>query len=223
MPPVSVLLFSLISFDSCDFCIHVKAGFSHWRWLKWSSFKTIEQLPLVAVASCCSVKSFTTALHRQQKHPRLSATEIFHDFLWLNLQMADICVLCVSVRLSVAQVFYWSHLSYVWVWSLLLVHCANFWKWFVVPGVLFLLEKIVGIAVSRMGGLYIVEVNLLPSKVSPLIILPHISSLRQQQAGLMSCFSTTPDSKSEATWSRDEDLVTDWSTSFGGWFQFLFS
>lgn len=61
--------------------------------------------------------------------------------------------------------FYWSHLSYVWVWILLIIHCANFWKWFVVPGLVFLLEKIVGIAVSRMGGLYIVEVNLLPSKV----------------------------------------------------------
>uniref|UniRef100_A0A3Q2Y2I2 NADPH oxidase 5 n=1 Tax=Hippocampus comes TaxID=109280 RepID=A0A3Q2Y2I2_HIPCM len=68
------------------------------------------------------------------------------------------------------EVFYWSHLSYVWVWSLLMVHCANFWKWFVVPGLLFLLEKIIGIAVSRMGGLYIVEVNLLPSKVTHLVI-----------------------------------------------------
>lgn len=66
---------------------------------------------------------------------------------------------------SVLQVFYWSHLSYVWVWILLVIHCANFWKWFVVPGLVFVLEKIVGIAVSRMGGLYIVEVNLLPSKV----------------------------------------------------------
>lgn len=63
------------------------------------------------------------------------------------------------------QVFYWSHLSYIWVWALLVVHCANFWKWFVVPGVVFLIEKVVGIAVSRIGGLYIVEVNLLPSKV----------------------------------------------------------
>lgn len=72
-----------------------------------------------------------------------------------------------TVGLSVHQVFYWSHLSYVWVWSLLMVHCANFWKWFVVPGFVFLLEKIIGIAASRMGGLYIVEVNLLPSKVGP--------------------------------------------------------
>ncbi|KAF7658706.1 hypothetical protein LDENG_00008480, partial [Lucifuga dentata] len=82
-------------------------------------------------------------------------------------------VLCSSTfvrRSGHFEVFYWSHLSYVWVWSLLIVHCANFWKWFLVPGLVFLLEKIVGIAVSRMGGLYIVEVNLLPSKVTHLVI-----------------------------------------------------
>ncbi|XP_023277002.1 NADPH oxidase 5-like [Seriola lalandi dorsalis] len=75
-----------------------------------------------------------------------------------------------QVEVDQVEVFYWSHLSYVWLWSLLMVHCANFWKWFVVPGLVFLLEKIVGIAVSRMGGLYIVEVNLLPSKVTHLVI-----------------------------------------------------
>uniref|UniRef100_A0A3Q3EH24 NADPH oxidase, EF-hand calcium binding domain 5 n=1 Tax=Labrus bergylta TaxID=56723 RepID=A0A3Q3EH24_9LABR len=82
-------------------------------------------------------------------------------------------VLCSSTfvrRSGHFEVFYWSHLSYVLVWSVLLVHCANFWKWFVVPGLLFLLEKIIGIAVSRIGGLYIVEVNLLPSKVTHLVI-----------------------------------------------------
>ncbi|KAL4613406.1 NADPH oxidase 5 [Arapaima gigas] len=68
------------------------------------------------------------------------------------------------------EVFYWSHLSYIWVWVLLVLHCANFWKWFVVPGLVFLLEKVVGTAVSHMNGLYIVEVNLLPSKVTHLVI-----------------------------------------------------
>lgn len=33
------------------------------------------------------------------------------------------------------------------------------------PGVIFLVEKLVGMAVSRMAALYVVEVNLLPSKV----------------------------------------------------------
>lgn len=59
-----------------------------------------------------------------------------------------------------------------------MVHCANFWKWFLVPGLLFLLEKIVGIAVSRMGGLYIVEVNLLPSKVTDTSSDPVTEDLR---------------------------------------------
>ncbi|XP_040017996.1 NADPH oxidase 5 isoform X2 [Gasterosteus aculeatus] len=92
----------------------------------------------------------------------------------LLLQLViGLMVLCSSTfvrRSGHFEVFYWSHLSYVWVWSLLMVHCANFWKWFVVPGLIFLLEKTVGLAVSRMGGLYIVEVNLLPSKVTHLVI-----------------------------------------------------
>ncbi|XP_013878453.1 NADPH oxidase 5 isoform X2 [Austrofundulus limnaeus] len=82
-------------------------------------------------------------------------------------------VICSSTfvrRSGHFEVFYWTHLSYIWVWIILIIHCANFWKWFVVPGLVFLLEKIVGIAVSRMGGLYIVEVNLLPSKVTHLVI-----------------------------------------------------
>ncbi|CAB1323595.1 unnamed protein product [Coregonus sp. 'balchen'] len=87
--------------------------------------------------------------------------------------MICLMVVCSSTfvrRSGHFEVFYWSHLSYVWVWVLLVVHCANFWKWFVVPGVIFLLEKLVGVAVSHMGGLYIVEVNLLPSKVTHLVI-----------------------------------------------------
>uniref|UniRef100_UPI00398EAA80 NADPH oxidase 5 n=1 Tax=Pristiophorus japonicus TaxID=55135 RepID=UPI00398EAA80 len=68
------------------------------------------------------------------------------------------------------EVFYWTHLSYIWVWALLILHCSNFWKWFVASGFLFLMEKIVGITVSRIGGTQIVEVSLLPSKVTHLVI-----------------------------------------------------
>nr|XP_034987607.1 NADPH oxidase 5 [Zootoca vivipara] len=68
------------------------------------------------------------------------------------------------------EVFYWTHLSYIFIWALLIVHGPNFWKWFVVPGFLFLLEKIFGVAMSHVGGLYIVEINLLPSKVTHLVI-----------------------------------------------------
>ncbi|XP_056455547.1 NADPH oxidase 5-like [Gadus chalcogrammus] len=87
--------------------------------------------------------------------------------------LIGLMVLCSSTfvrRSGHFEVFYWSHLSYVWVWSLLVVHCANFWKWFLVPGLVFLLEKVLGLAFAHMGGLYIVEVNLLPSKVTHLVI-----------------------------------------------------
>lgn len=66
---------------------------------------------------------------------------------------------------SPSQVFYWTHLSYLPMWILLIVHGPSFWKWLLVPGILFFLEKAIGLAVSRMAALYIVEVNLLPSKV----------------------------------------------------------
>ncbi|NXJ09408.1 NOX5 oxidase, partial [Odontophorus gujanensis] len=68
------------------------------------------------------------------------------------------------------ELFYWSHLSYVSVWALLFFHAPNFWKWFLVPGGLFVLEKAVGTAVSRAMGLRIVEVHLLPSQVTHLVI-----------------------------------------------------
>ncbi|XP_072292143.1 NADPH oxidase 5 isoform X2 [Eucyclogobius newberryi] len=81
-----------------------------------------------------------------------------------------VCSMTFVRRSGHFEVFYWSHLSYMWVWTLLVIHCANFWKWFVVPGLVFLLEKIVGMARSRMGSLYVTEVNLLPSKVTHLVI-----------------------------------------------------
>ncbi|NWX52081.1 NOX5 oxidase, partial [Steatornis caripensis] len=68
------------------------------------------------------------------------------------------------------EVFYWTHLSYISVWTLLILHGPHFWKWFVVPGCLFALEKVLGLAWRRAGGLRIVEVNLLPSKVTHLVI-----------------------------------------------------
>ncbi|XP_069451595.1 NADPH oxidase 5 isoform X5 [Ovis canadensis] len=68
------------------------------------------------------------------------------------------------------EVFYWTHLSYLPMWLLLILHGPNFWKWLLVPGTLFFLEKTISLAASRMAALHIVEVNLLPSKVTHLLI-----------------------------------------------------
>ncbi|XP_067327278.1 NADPH oxidase 5 [Anolis sagrei] len=90
--------------------------------------------------------------------------------LQLLLGLMSVCS-STSVRKSGHfEVFYWTHLSYVFIWALLIVHGPNFWKWFVVPGCLFLVEKIFGAALSHTRRLYIVETNLLPSKVTHLVI-----------------------------------------------------
>ncbi|NWZ94132.1 NOX5 oxidase, partial [Nesospiza acunhae] len=68
------------------------------------------------------------------------------------------------------EVFYWSHLSYIPVWLLLLLHGPHFWKWFLIPGSLFVLEKVLGWAWRRAGDLHILEAKLLPSKVTHLVI-----------------------------------------------------
>ncbi|NWW35622.1 NOX5 oxidase, partial [Panurus biarmicus] len=68
------------------------------------------------------------------------------------------------------EVFYWSHLSYISVWFLLLLHGPHFWKWFLIPGSMFLLEKVLGWAWRRAGDLHILEAKLLPSKVTHLVI-----------------------------------------------------
>uniref|UniRef100_A0ABI7YVN7 NADPH oxidase 5 n=1 Tax=Felis catus TaxID=9685 RepID=A0ABI7YVN7_FELCA len=90
--------------------------------------------------------------------------------LLLLLLLMFVCSSSCIRRSGHFEVFYWTHLSYLPMWILLIVHGPSFWKWLLVPGILFFLEKAIGLAVSRMAALYIVEVNLLPSKVTHLLI-----------------------------------------------------
>ncbi|XP_036130383.1 NADPH oxidase 5 [Molossus molossus] len=90
--------------------------------------------------------------------------------LLLLLLLMSACSSSCIRRSGHFEVFYWTHLSYQPMWLLLILHGPSFWKWLLVPGILFFLEKVIGLAVSRMAALSIVEVHLLPSKVTHLII-----------------------------------------------------
>ncbi|XP_045183850.2 NADPH oxidase 5-like [Mercenaria mercenaria] len=84
-----------------------------------------------------------------------------------------ICSLPFIRRGGHFQVFYWTHLLYVPFWILVILHGPQFWKWFVGPGTIFLLEKISrskAFRLARHGETYIKEVNLLPSRVTHLVI-----------------------------------------------------
>ncbi|KAI8423439.1 hypothetical protein MSG28_012572 [Choristoneura fumiferana] len=70
------------------------------------------------------------------------------------------------------EIFYWSHLLYVPFWLLLLFHAPNFWKWFALPGTLYVAERIIRLAAMRSnhGKTYISSGILLPSRVTHLVV-----------------------------------------------------
>ncbi|CAB3225688.1 unnamed protein product, partial [Arctia plantaginis] len=70
------------------------------------------------------------------------------------------------------EIFYWTHLLYVPFWLLLLFHGPNFWKWFVIPGTVYLSERIMRLAWlrSERGNTYISSGILLPSRVTHLVV-----------------------------------------------------
>lgn len=84
-----------------------------------------------------------------------------------------ICSLPFVRRGGHFQVFYWTHMLYIPFWILLILHGPIFWMFFIVPGVIFILEKISRSKIikrARFGNTHITEVHLLPSGVCHLTI-----------------------------------------------------
>ncbi|XP_065168987.1 NADPH oxidase 5 isoform X2 [Atheta coriaria] len=70
------------------------------------------------------------------------------------------------------EIFYWTHLMYIPFWILLVFHGPNFWKWFIMPGILYSIERLLRLAWMRTerGKTYISSGLLLPSRVTHLVI-----------------------------------------------------
>jgi hypothetical protein len=67
---------------------------------------------------------------------------------------------------------------YVPFWILLILHGPNFWKWFILPGCLYGIERIMRLVwmKSERGKTYISSGLLLPSRVTHLVIKRPCSS-----------------------------------------------
>ncbi|XP_068623953.1 NADPH oxidase 5 [Battus philenor] len=70
------------------------------------------------------------------------------------------------------EIFYWTHLLYIPFWVLVIFHAPNFWKWFILPGGIYIIERIMRLAWMRSecGKSYISTGILLPSRVTHLVI-----------------------------------------------------
>ncbi|CAL1686702.1 unnamed protein product [Lasius platythorax] len=92
--------------------------------------------------------------------------------LLIILVIMTVCSMAFVRRGGCFEIFYWSHLLYIPFWILIIFHGPNFWKWFVGPGVIYLVEKIRRLIWlrSQRGKTYISSGLLLPSKVTHLVI-----------------------------------------------------
>ncbi|XP_046423102.1 NADPH oxidase 5 isoform X1 [Neodiprion fabricii] len=92
--------------------------------------------------------------------------------LVLILTVMIICSMPFVRRGGCFEIFYWTHLLYVPFWILLIFHGPNFWKWFVGPCTLYLVERLRRVVwlQSQRGNTYICSGLLLPSRVTHLVI-----------------------------------------------------
>nr|WOX60328.1 NADPH oxidase [Eriocheir sinensis] len=92
--------------------------------------------------------------------------------LMIILTVMVVCSLPFVRKSGYFEVFYWTHLLYIAFWTLCILHGPNFWKWFVAPGIIFLIERVhrsIRMRTGR-GKTYISSGVLLPSKVIHLVI-----------------------------------------------------
>lgn len=70
------------------------------------------------------------------------------------------------------EIFYWTHLLYIFFFILVLLHGPNFWKWFSIPGCIFIIERALRFIWNRSdrGKTYVSSGIILPSKVINLVI-----------------------------------------------------
>ncbi|XP_071825647.1 NADPH oxidase 5-like isoform X1 [Apostichopus japonicus] len=108
-------------------------------------------------------------------HPWVAGTAFQTGWvLDIMLLIMVVCSMDFIRRHGHFQVFYVTHLLYVGFWGFLLLHGPRFWKFFLIPSLLFLYEKIMNMSLIRHamygGKSYIQEANLLSSNVTHLKI-----------------------------------------------------
>ncbi|KAI0213699.1 NADPH oxidase 5 [Lamellibrachia satsuma] len=93
--------------------------------------------------------------------------------LWVALLVIVVFSLPCIRRGGHFQVFYWTHSMFVVFWILLILHGPIFWMFFIAPATAYLLERIYRtrlFKLAKYGSIHITEMNLLPSKVTHLVI-----------------------------------------------------
>ncbi|XP_072023995.1 NADPH oxidase 5-like [Amphiura filiformis] len=95
---------------------------------------------------------------------------------WALLFVLAVIVLCSTPcirRKGYFQVFYWTHQLAFIFWILLLFHSGTFWMWALLPGAIYIVERILRLKLvqrARHGRTYIKKSVLLPANVTHLVV-----------------------------------------------------
>jgi len=79
---------------------------------------------------------------------------------------------CIRGRAGFSQAFYYTHLLFWPIFILLIIHAKDFWKWTIVPMLLFVIEKIYLLRryVPKYGRTHLISVQIEDDEVLTLII-----------------------------------------------------
>jgi predicted ferric reductase len=91
---------------------------------------------------------FTTRAHVG----RLGMAYISGDLLILVLTIMFVSSMKFVRRGGHFELFYWVHLLFIVFYALLILHARNFWFWFIVPGAIYCVEKIITLIKRRSAS-----------------------------------------------------------------------
>ncbi len=82
------------------------------------------------------------------------------------------------------QLFYYTHHLFVVWWTLLILHAPNFWKWFIGPAVIYIIERIFSLSIvnkARYGKTFIKEGIIFPSNVSRIMFSIPVALIKRER------------------------------------------
>ncbi|XP_063962617.1 NADPH oxidase 5-like [Lytechinus pictus] len=89
------------------------------------------------------------------------------------LIIMTICSMPFIRRNGYFKVFHWTHQLCIVFWTLIIIHSKYFWIWFIIPGAIYFLERLLRLQVfrrARFGKTYIQIGYILPANVVHLVI-----------------------------------------------------
>ncbi|XP_063962551.1 NADPH oxidase 5-like isoform X2 [Lytechinus pictus] len=89
------------------------------------------------------------------------------------LIIMTICSMPFIRRKGHFQVFYWTHQLCIVFWSLIILHSKYFWIWFIAPGFIYFIERLLRLQIYRRtmyGKTFIKNAYILPANVVHLVI-----------------------------------------------------